>query len=228
MIPPTLVLLDIDGTLITAPGTGSRALTAAGRAVFGHGFELPDMDTSGKLDPMITRELAGLLPQFDLLTHEERFREAYFAALERDRARMRLLPGVAEVVSALRDAPHVTLGLLTGNHGRAVAIKLAAVGLELDPFEVNAFGDEADTRPELVALAMERYRDRHGRPVPAERVIVVGDTPRDVECARLNGCVAFAVATGRWSLEALREAEPDHAVADLSDPTPLLGLVGLA
>jgi phosphoglycolate phosphatase-like HAD superfamily hydrolase len=86
---------------------------------------------------------------------------------------------------------------------------------------VGAFGDDAPTRPGLVRLALERSPSR----VDPADAIVIGDTPRDVECARANGCACLAVATGGHSREQLQEAGAERVVTDLGDPAPLLELL---
>jgi phosphoglycolate phosphatase-like HAD superfamily hydrolase len=119
----------------------------------------------------------------------------------------------------------VVLGLLTGNYAHAVPLKLAAAGIDPGWFPVGAFGDEAESRPALVELARERYRRRHGAEVAPGRVVLVGDTPRDVHAALANGALAFAVATGKYSVEELLTSGAHRAVKDLSDPAPLLRLI---
>src|SRR4029079_15724715 len=103
--------------------------------------------------------------------------------------------GVAAALATIGGDASATLGLVTGNYARAVPLKLRAVGIDPAQFVVGAFGDDAPTRPELVRLAIDRWRARGAHPDPA-RVVVIGDTPRDVDCARKNGCRSVAVATG--------------------------------
>jgi phosphoglycolate phosphatase-like HAD superfamily hydrolase len=90
---------------------------------------------------------------------------------------------------------------------------------------VNAFGDEGKTRPDLVALALRRCAETAGFTPDSRSVIVIGDTPFDVECAHAHGCVAFAVATGLHRADELRKTGADVVVDDLSDPAPLFDLL---
>jgi phosphoglycolate phosphatase-like HAD superfamily hydrolase len=83
-------------------------------------------------------------------------------------------------------------------------------------FLAGAFGHAAPTRPELVGLAIERWRARGARPDP-DRVVVIGDTPRDVDCARKNGCRSVAVATGWHTASALEAAGADVVLRDLTE-----------
>jgi phosphoglycolate phosphatase-like HAD superfamily hydrolase len=224
---PALLLFDIDGTLLLSDGAGQRAMLEAGRQLFGSGFDLKGLDTSGKIDPQIFAELVEANPHLDMAHAHARFRDTYLELLpsELDRSRVWTLPGITVALEVLAGLEHVTLGLLTGNYGQAVPLKLRAAGLDPHLFSVTAFGDEAGTRADLVALAAERYRERTGHKLPQERGIVIGDTPRDVECAHAHGCTAFAVATGRWEAEHLIAAGADYVVESLADLKPLMKLL---
>ena len=222
-----LVLFDIDGTLIASHGAGQRALAAALKQIFGDSVAMPDIDTSGKLDPQIYRELAACLPDVAMLEQELAFRQAYLEALRDEAASFELLPGVASCIAALRQYPHITLGLLTGNLSAAAKLKLQAVQLVWEWFAVTAFGEEAPSRADLVQLAMERYAAQQRPKVQAQDVVIVGDTPRDVACAHSHHCVAFAVATGRWDSTSLQAARADVVVENLLDSSPLWQVLGL-
>jgi phosphoglycolate phosphatase-like HAD superfamily hydrolase len=104
-------------------------------------------------------------------------------------------------------------------------LKLGAVGLNPDWFEIHALGDEAPSRPDLAALALRRYERRFGAAIDPGAVVVIGDTPRDVHCAKAHGCVAFGVATGRYTVDDLRREGADVVVEDLADASPLWELV---
>jgi phosphoglycolate phosphatase len=222
-----LLLFDIDGTLLLTNGAGGKAMFEAGKKMFGDSFNF-DLDTSGKLDTQIYTELTKLNSHLDMQGNHDTFREAYLKLLEFELNwdnKATLMPGISEVLSTLRKEGKVTLGLLTGNYQPAARIKLKAVGLEASWFRINAFGDEAPTRPDLVALAMQRYKAEHGQALQPKQVVVIGDTPRDVACAQAHGCVAFAVATGKWSVDELKSTKADIVVSSLADPKPLLELL---
>jgi phosphoglycolate phosphatase-like HAD superfamily hydrolase len=222
----TLLLFDVDGTILIGNGAGARAMTRAGLAACGEGFTLEGIVISGGMDPVIFAEAARNMGLENHGAHHDAFRDLYLAELERELASGTvLLPGIATLLASLAGRTDITLGLVTGNYQRAVALKFAAVGLGLDAFVLGAFGDEAPTRPGLVALALERYRTLRGTPIEPARVIVIGDTPRDVQCAQQNGCRAFAVATGKYAAHELRDAGADYVVKDLADHTPLLILL---
>lgn len=232
----TLLLFDVDGTLLKTGGAGMRAMRVVAQRLFGEGFRWEGIEVSGHLDPLIFAELAVINGLDDDPTHHQQFRDHYLEQLAfelaTDGADVRALGGVHDTLAVLRERADregdVALGLLTGNYTRAVPIKLGAVGIDPAWFEVTAFGDEANNRAGLVELAMAKHASVTGRDTNPDRVIVIGDTPRDVTCAHTHGCVAFAVATGPYSVDQLRQAGADVVVADLTDPTPLTERVAQA
>jgi phosphoglycolate phosphatase len=222
-----LLLFDIDGTLLLSGGSGSKAMLEAGQQLFGDSFNF-DLDTSGKLDTQIYKELSKLNAHLDMQHRHDEFRDAYLKKLEFELAwdnKSFLMPGIMELLDTLRQCPEVTLGVLTGNYGLAAKAKLKAVGLQDEWFPITAFGDEAVTRPDLVELAMKRYHDLKNEKLEPKEVVVIGDTPKDVACAQAHGCVAFAVATGKWSVEELQAARADVVVDNLKDASKLLELL---
>ncbi len=227
---PALLLFDIDGTLLLSGGEGARAMQTVVRRLFGDGFTFEGVEFAGNLDHLIFADAATRSRLERHEEHHEAFRDAYVqeltVRLSERRDAVRVMPGIVELLRALHDRAErrgdVVLGLLSGNYRQAAPVKLEAAGIDPGWFQINALGDEAATRSELVALAMRRYRRRCGMPADPRRVIVIGDTPRDVACAKANGCVAFTVATGSYSVSELLEAGADEAVQDLSDPRRLL------
>ncbi|XAM01271.1 HAD hydrolase-like protein [Phycisphaeraceae bacterium D3-23] len=228
----SLLLFDIDGTLMITKGAGSRCLHRAGRRVFGESFEWTDI-TVGTLDPQIFAQLAQHNGIGDSGEHLERFRDTYLAELEAELGRIgddiTRMPGIPALLDTLHartgDDGDLTLGLLTGNFIRAAHLKLNAAGFDLARFPVTAFAEDGSERNDLPRIAMERARAHTGEAVDPGRVYIIGDTPRDVACAHANGCVAVAVATGRYSVEQLHEAGGDLVLDSLADPEPLLDLL---
>lgn len=175
-----------------------------------------------------SKELTKLNPTLDMKHRHDEFRDAYLKRLEFELTwdnKAFLMPGIMELLKTLRQRNSITLGLLTGNYGPAARAKLKAVEIQHDWFEITSFGDEAVTRPDLVELAMKRYFELKNEKLQPREVVVIGDTPKDVACAQAHGCVAFAVATGKWSIEELQAARADIVVDNLSDASRLLELL---
>lgn len=230
MTQPILLLFDIDGTLLLTNGAGMRAMHMVAAEMFGSHFSWEGVSTGGNLDPLIyAQALAVNRIEHDEAVHDS-FRSQYLVMLrhelERSAHSVWALPGIHDVVRALvereRTQGDVIVGMLTANYTDAAPIKLAAVGLDVNWFSLTVFGDEGRTRPDLVALAMRKYQARVGVPANPKRVLVIGDTPRDVDCAHAHGCVALGVATGHHTAEELQAAGADMVAPDLSDPSPLL------
>ena len=94
-----------------------------------------------------------------------------------------------------------------------------------DYFELGAFGDDHEDRNKLIPFATQRFREKYDGELHEQNVWIIGDTPRDVECARPHGALAIAVATGQYDRETLARSEPDFLFDDFSDPSEFLKLV---
>ena len=128
----------------------------------------------------------------------------------------KMFPGVKELLARLRGREDVLVGLLTGNVERGAWLKLGRFKLG-DYFQFGAFGNEHEDRGELAKIAVEKAREILGRPVKGDEVTVIGDTPRDVACARAIGARAVIVATGLVAREELQAAEPDVILDSFED-----------
>jgi phosphoglycolate phosphatase-like HAD superfamily hydrolase len=215
-----LVLFDIDGTLLLTNGAGKRAVHRALIDVFGStGPE--DHRFDGKTDPQIVRELMRIVGHGDehIDASMQRLFELYVRYLddELETTQASVYPGVYELLDALEEREDVTLGLLTGNLADGARAKLAAVGIDFDRFVVGAYGSDHETRGELPAIAQRRALEQLGLEIPGHDVVVIGDTPADVQCGRAIGARAIGVATGHYSVEDLSAHEPHAVFEDLSD-----------
>ena len=221
----TLVLWDVDGTLVDSAKLGRDAFWDAFEAVAGRPPERP-VPFAGRTDLEIALDLfaasgiehgEGLVDRFE--------RELVRAMAEREhelRERGRPLPGVRELLEALGRSDGVLQSLLTGNVEPNARVKLAAFGLDrYVDFEIGAYGSDHRMRGELVAIARAKAERKHGA-APLD-VVLVGDTPLDVAAARQGGARAVAVATGPHGEDDLREA--DEVLADLSDLEAALAAV---
>jgi phosphoglycolate phosphatase-like HAD superfamily hydrolase len=216
-----LLLFDIDGTLLTARGAGRRAVKTALERVFGTSGAIERYDLRGKTDQRIVfdvMEAAGV----DRETVKERlddFFEAYARGLLEEIGDGRdvvTLPGVAELIRRLDQTDDVLLGLLTGNIEQGARIKLGPTGL-WPYFPVGAFGSDHMDRRRLPSLAARRAHAQIGYPFRPHEVLVIGDTPLDIECARAFGAVAVSVATGNYSRDELMGEKPDLFFDDLGE-----------
>lgn len=220
----TLVLFDIDGTLLRTEGVGVAAMLAAFRTLHGdRGFSFEGMQIAGALDGLLFGAITARhgLPSDDAA--HDAFVAAYRAELARTltAARARRMVGAAELARALH-AEGAAVGLLTGNYEPTARIKIAAAGYEDACFPFGAFGRDGPSRRHLTPVARERAARHHGRDFDCARTVVIGDTPLDIDCAQAHGCRAIAVATGPFPRVTLAEAGADLAVDDLSDTARLL------
>lgn len=212
-----LVLFDIDGTLLTSRGAGRESLDVAFEAVHGWAAATAGLSLAGATDGGIVRDVARRFGVTAESIDLARVQARYYEALEERLAepgRARACAGVHALVERLRGTVH--LGLLTGNWREGARRKLAAIGME-EGWEPGAFGDDAVDRDALVPVARARAR---AAGLEVARVIVVGDTPADVSCARAGGAIAVAVETGFATREALRAAGPDLLLPDLERGGP--------
>jgi phosphoglycolate phosphatase-like HAD superfamily hydrolase len=216
-----LVLFDVDGTLLTASGAGRRALDQALRDVYGTAGPIDAYDFRGGTDPQIVRDLlryAGL--REDAIAADEKAvylrYEALLDAEIGDGRGVTLYPGVRDLVETLAAREDVIVGLLTGNIEAGARIKLRPTGL-WPHFRLGAYGSDDADRTRLPLVAATRAERLVGRAFRGPDTVIIGDTPRDIGCARAFGARAIAVATGWHSIEDLTAHGPDHVFADLSD-----------
>ena len=220
--PIRLVLFDVDGTLIRTGGAGVTAFARAFAAEFGMADGTHLLKFGGRTDLSLVRELFSHRQIEPSPKNFERFFAAYLFWLEKLMRECAggACPGVPEFYGALAGRAEPPLqGLLTGNIRRGAQIKLQRYQL-WDLFPFGAFGDDHEDRDQIAAIARRRGGERLGRPLHGGEVLVIGDTPLDIRCARAIGAKALAVATGSFSVPQLQEHHPDWAVEDLSKITP--------
>ncbi len=213
-----LVLFDIDGTLIHTGGAGVKAFAKVFDAEFGarDGFER--LKFAGRTDVSLVREFFGVHQIAATPENFERFFERYVFWLDHilQESRTELCPGVHEFIHRLQSlCPAPVLGLLTGNIRLGAEIKLRHFQL-WEPFKTGAFADDAEDRDHIARIARERGRCLVDEDLRDDQVLVIGDTPLDIRCARAIRARMLAVATGGASLEQLQALRPDWAVADLN------------
>jgi len=156
--------------------------------------------------------------------------ERLLALAEEDlRARGELIRGVTDALAALAEIDGVRQTLLTGNLVGNAAVKLAAFDLTAYfDFEVGAYGSDHPDRNALVPIALERVARLRGEEYRPEEVWVIGDTPRDFECAQAAGMRCLLVATGQFPLSDLRAFAADAVLADLTATEHVVGILTAA
>ncbi len=228
------MLWDVDLTLLDAGGAGAALFRRAFTEMFGRPFPQATTSLAGRTDRAIALEIltvagvpeprarlgafqrliAGLAPQLGKLVAE----------------RGRVLPGAAEALAALAalDAGRVVQSVLTGNMRVTAAAKLAAFGLDryLD-LAVGAYGDDHEIRADLVPLARAGAAAVHGADFAGQATVLIGDTPLDIEAARLSGARSVGVASGGFSLAELDAAGADAVLPDLADTAGVLAAIGV-
>lgn len=223
-----MLLFDVDGTLILTGGAGMRAMNRAFATIFGIPDALEGLTLSGMTDKRIFRDACTKFGIECSDGNQERFKASYVTYLQEEIDRRgsgkRIMPGIVELLQALQEHDDIKLGLLTGNYADGAKIKLGHFDLARY-FRFGAFGDDDEDRNRLLPFAVERCHTTDGWNGRPDAIWVIGDTPRDVECARPHGARAIAVATGDYDLAALERAKPDVLLPDLSDNAAVLRLL---
>jgi phosphoglycolate phosphatase-like HAD superfamily hydrolase len=222
----TLVLWDIDHTLINAGGLSERLYATAFAKVTGRALERM-APMGGRTERSIAAEtlaLNGLAASETALLELCAALAAEFAAHETQIGEHgRALPGAEAALAALAARPDAVQSVLTGNIESVAISKLTAFGLAgyLD-FTVGAYGMDHADRARLVRLAQERAAVVYGHSFDRESTVLVGDTPNDVAAGHLGGARVVAVATGSSDRTALESAGADVVLDDLTDTGAVL------
>lgn len=213
-----LVLFDIDGTLIHTGGAGVKAFAK----VFATEFRATDgferLKFAGRTDVSLVREFFGLHGITATPENFERFFERYVFWLDDilRQSHTQMCPGVREFIQQLRTLPNPPLlGLLTGNIRLGAEIKLRHFDL-WTTFETGAFADDHEERDQIAAIARQRGSRILQEELADDQVLVIGDTPLDVRCARAIQAKVLAVATGGAKFEELASHQPDWLVPNLN------------
>ncbi len=227
---PLLLLWDIDGTLLQRASVAhARALQRAMRAVHGDRLRPQDVrgiEAAGRTDGAIARDVLlalGVNPEAidrEVQAVARATAAAYAQLCPLDLSAF-VAPGIGELLASLAGDPRFRSSLVTGNFEPVARLKLhrAGIGARFEPGQ-GGFGSDAEQRESLPPLARRRAGGEDGAPWPRERTIVIGDTPRDVACARADGLRVVAVTTGSFDAAALADA--DHVAAGAAELAPLL------
>jgi phosphoglycolate phosphatase-like HAD superfamily hydrolase len=216
-----LILFDIDGTL-TRTQDGYIPFNEALLKTFGLAGDIRTVVPDGNTDPLIVQDIfakANVSIEFqddDWLRFTVNLRERYHHHVRQGTTKIRPLPGAPELVQALSLRSDMTPSVVTGNFEVTAEVKLEAAGLAAY-LRRGAYASDSRHRPDLPAIAKKRWEEIHRRKIGAERCIVIGDTPKDLEAARLNQMKCILVGTGRYPIEELEYWRPDGCLADLCD-----------
>lgn len=215
-----LILFDIDGTLLLSRPAGVPSFIQAMSETLEREITYEGHRFSGGLDPLIWRDLCAAHGVERPHLHHDRFRRRYGellgAALDAQGGAT-ALPGTVRLVETLAARTDVSLGLVTGNYPETGRRKIASIGIDPDVFLAAAWGVDGVSRRLLPRVAIDRLRFRYGRHVDAKDAIIIGDTPKDVDCARYVGCRSLAVTTGLFGVDELAAAGADRVVEGLGD-----------
>ena len=225
----SLLLFDIDGTLLLSGGAGVRAMTKTFQTLFGVSDAFQGISIGGNTDTFLLSTALARANLPDTADSHARFRNAYLPVLAQEiqqpgSGRHGLMPGVEQLLAALNGHETFHLALLTGNYEPAAQIKLAHFGLA-QYFSWGTFGEESADRDDLARIAMTRARERRVPSHALERAVVIGDTPHDIACARAAGVRILAVATGFYSVDELSASGADVALPDLTDTACVLEIL---
>jgi phosphoglycolate phosphatase len=216
-----LILFDIDGTLIDSGGAGTRSLDLALKELFSIDNGFDGISMAGKTDTQIIKEglmKHGISADGNIGSVVKAYIKHLHIEIGNDKKHVK--PGIYDLLKKLRIQKDTGLGLLTGNLEQGARIKL-------EPFRLNtyfpsgAFGSDDEDRNNLLPIAVKRFEEIFRRKLEIDSCIIVGDTPRDVECAHIHGAICIGVATGPYSVEDLIEAGADRVFEDLSDDDSL-------
>lgn len=220
---PTVLLFDVDGTLLTTVGAGRRALERSFMALHGTAAALSDIRLNGMTDRAIVRQALAAMGRPSTGDVAERAIDAvlahYLETLADEVAAasgLALHPGVPALLDALAAMPHVALGLGTGNVREGARLKLGRVGA-FDRFRFGGFGCDHEERAELLRIGARRGADLLGTSPAGCRVVVIGDTPLDVAAGRAIGADVVGVGTSGVDPGELIRHGARAAFADLTD-----------
>ncbi len=213
------LLFDIDGTLLNSHGLGRKAFESAIEEALGIPADLSGIDWFGRTDHDILSKFFELKGIKD--NRAEKMRTVFSIFIKRfedfagqNPAGFTLLPGVKSLLESLKGS---CLGLVTGNVMEAAYVKLKMAGIaDYFPYGVGGFGNEAGDRCSLLPIAVDRMKGYY-KVGKFDKVYIIGDSPRDIECAHANGALCLAVATGKMKPAELGSYRPDFLFENFND-----------
>ena len=224
-----LILFDIDGTL-TRTQNGYLPFNDAIVKTFGFAGDIRNVVPDGNTDPLIVQDIftkAGVeiaVGPAQWLQFTAQLESSYREHVTRGATTIRPLPGADALLQKLSAAEKLHSSVVTGNFEATAQVKLESAGLR-NYLGRGAYASDSEHRPDLPAIARERWEVVTARSIAPAQCIIVGDTPKDLQCARANGMKCVLVGTGRYRVEDLEYWRPDACLADLSDTHHVVGLL---
>jgi phosphoglycolate phosphatase len=219
---PLVILFDIDGTLISTGGAGAAAWCMAFEDLYDIPVDIRRFTDVGMTDPEVGRltfqNVFGRDPIPDEMAAIMSRRLAHLPRAVAESEGYQVLDGVRELLERLSQDGFL-LGLTTGGVEAAAHIKLARAGLN-HYFCFGGYGSDSSDRAELTRKAIERAGLILGGRVDPDRVLVVGDTPLDIQAAHAAGAISIGVASGHYDAESLRAAGADFVLGSLREELP--------
>lgn len=211
-------LFDIDGTLVkTGSAINQNAFHHAVKQVYGVDAYHNEINPEGMVDNQILVAILKLHGFTEEQVKEKIDQEIQavtnYAIEQEPNIQLDVLPGVVSLLRKLREE-NVPMGALTGNVEGLAWMKLHKAGLK-EFIQFGAFGSQAHVRAELVEIARQNAQKVLGKEFNTEDFVIIGDTPKDIQCARDAGIGVAAIATGKFSFEELSDSKPDLLVHDL-------------
>lgn len=224
-----LILFDIDGTL-TRTRNGYLPFNEAIFKTFGFAGDIRTVVPDGNTDPLIVKDIFAKAAvevtvgpaQWQQFTSQ--LETSYRDHVARGATVIGPLPGADALLRRLALADDFHASVVTGNFEATARVKLQSAGLA-DYLARGAYASDSEHRPDLPAIAKERHERASGRSISPANCVIVGDTPKDLDCARANGMKCLLVGTGRYPVEELEYWRPDACLADLSDTEEVVGLL---
>jgi phosphoglycolate phosphatase len=227
-----LVLWNIDLTLVDVARVTRAAYAEAFAAVAGRPLvHLPQM--AGRGEPEVFFD-ALALNGADMSGAAERLLQPFSAELaqamlaRRDdlKTQGHLLPGAAGALKAAHGLDGAVQTVLTGSSRPNAMLKLAAFDLDrFVDFEVGGYGSEAYPKGTLLRVTRQRVNEKYLAAFDDHSTVYIGDSPRDVDAARVGGARSIGVASGRATAAELRDAGAGAVLPDLTDTQALLRLL---
>jgi len=224
-----LILFDIDGTL-TRTQNGYLPFNDAILKTFGFAGDIRAVVPDGNTDPLIVqdifakagREISVGADAWESFTSQ--LHASYLDHVARGVTTIRPMPGADALLQHLSVQTEFHASVVTGNFEATAQVKLTSAGL-MSFLSRGAYASDSAHRPDLPAIARQRWEIATGGAIAATQCVVIGDTPKDLQCARANGMKCLLVGSGRYPVEELGYWQPDACLADLSDTLQVIRLL---